>query len=424
LGPLAARDFRLFLVGRLTSFIGTGMLPVALAFAVLARHGTTSEVGYVLGAETLPLVLFLLIGGAAADRLNRRVVMLSADVVRALAQGVLAAWILAGHPPLWGFLVTQAVVGTGNAFFTPAMTGLIPEVAPAGSLQQANVFNSMAEWSGRLFGPAVAGVIVATAGPGWAVGADAFTYFVSAVCLAGLRVGWSGSAATEPFVAQLRTGWRAFRSRTWLWSIVAQFSSYGFFVFAPFFVLGAVVAKQSLGGAAAWGTVLALQGLGSVLASLVMLRVRPRRPLLVAELGLFGFALPLVALAAGAPFVVVASTAFISGASIGLFGPLWDTTMQSQLPPEVLSRASAYDWFGSMVFLPLGFALAGTLARLLGIHGALYLGAGWLVLTTAIVVTLPGVTSLVAVVHPGAGPEPAGPPVGTGVSETTAEFEA
>ena len=399
MGPLASRDFRLFVVGRLTSFIGTGMLPVALAFAVLERHGSTSEVGYVLGAETLPLVLFLLVGGAAADRWNRRVVMLSADVLRALAQGVLAAWILVGHPPLWGFLATQALVGTGSAFFTPAMTGLIPQVAPAESLQQANGLTSMAEWSGRLFGPALAGVIVATAGPGWAVGADAFTYLVSAICLVQLRVGWSGTAATEPFLAQLRTGWRAFRSRTWLWSIVVQFSSYGFFVFAPFFVLGAVVANRSLGGAAGWGTVLALQGLGSVLGSVVMLRVRPRRPLLVAELGMLGFALPLVALAAGASFTVVAATAFVSGASLGVFGPLWDTTMQSQLPPEVLSRASAYDWFGSMVFLPLGFAFAGTLARLLGIDGTLYLGAGWLLLSTVVVVLLPGVTSLVGVGH-------------------------
>jgi MFS family permease len=400
-GPLSSRDFRLFLAGRMTSFVGTGMLPVALAFAVLGRRGSTSEVGYVLGAETLPLVLFLLVGGAAADRLNRRVVMLGADVLRAFAQGVLAAWILLGHPPLWGFLATQALVGTGTAFFTPAMTGLIPQVTPASSLQQANVLNSMAEWSGRLLGPALAGVIVATAGPGWAVGADAVSYLASAVCLAGLRVGWSGTAPTEPFLAQLRTGWRAFRSRRWLWSIVAQFSSYGLFVFAPFFVLGAVVANKSLGGAAGWGTVLALQGLGSVLASVVMLRVRPRRPLMVAELSLFGFALPLLALAARAPLSVVASTAFVSGASIGVFAPLWDTTMQSQLPPAVLSRASAYDWFGSMVFLPLGYAFVGTLARFLGIDGTLYLAASWLVLSTAVVVSLPDVTSLVGAVRSG-----------------------
>jgi hypothetical protein len=186
-----------------------------------------------------------------------------------------------------------------------------------------------------------------------------------------------------------------------LWSIVAQFSSYGLFVFAPFFVLGAVVANKSLGGAAGWGTVLALQGLGSVLASVVMLRVRPRRPLLVAELSLFGFALPLLALAARAPLAVVASTAFVSGASIGVFAPLWDTTMQSQLPPAVLSRASAYDWFGSMVFLPLGYAFVGTLARFLGIDGTLYLAASWLVLSTAVVVSLPDVTSLVGAVRSG-----------------------
>jgi hypothetical protein len=194
-----------------------------------------------------------------------------------------------------------------------------------------------------------------------------------------------------------------------LWAIVAQFSSYGFFVFAPFFVLGAVVANRSLGGAAGWGTVLALQGLGSVLASVVMLRVRPRRPLLVAELSLFGLALPLLALAAHASLAVVAPTAFVSGASIGVFAPLWDTTMQSQLPPAVLSRASAYDWFGSMVFLPLGYAFAGALARLLGVDGTLYLAASWLVLTTAVVVSLPAVTSLVGAVHDAAPDVPASP---------------
>ncbi|HUY21401.1 MAG TPA: MFS transporter [Acidimicrobiales bacterium] len=394
LGPLSARDFRLFLAGRATSFVGTGMLPVALAFAVFARHGPTADVGYVLGAETLPLVLLLLVGGVAADRFNRRMVMLGADLLRAVAQGVLAAWILVGRPPLWGFLATQALVGTGTAFFTPAMTGLIPQVSPAGQLQQANVLNGMAEWSGRLLGPALAGVIVATAGAGWAVAVDAASYLVSAACLAGLRVGWSGTDHGEPFLSQLRTGWQAFSSRTWLWAIVAQFSSYGFFVFAPFFVLGAVVARQSLGGAAAWGTVLALQGLGSVLASLVMLRVRPHRPLLVSELVLITYALPILMLATRAPLAAVAATAFVSGAGFGVFGPLWDTTMQRELPPVVLSRASAYDWFGSMVFLPVGYALTGTMAGVFGVDGSLYLAAGWLLVTIAVVVALPGVTSL------------------------------
>ena len=328
-GVLGERDFRLFWTGRAASFIGTGMLPVALAFAVLARHGSTSDVGYVLGAETLPLVLFLLVGGVAADRLNRRVVMLGADVLRGVAQSVLAAWIIVGRPPLWGFLVLEALVGTGTAFFTPAMTGLIPQVVASARLQQANALNGLAEWSGRLLGPALAGVLVATVGAGWAVGVDAASYLVSAACLAALRVGWSGTEATEPFLSQLRTGWREFRARTWLWAIVSQFSLYGLVVFAPFFVLGAVVADQSLGGAEAWGIILAVQGAGSVLASIVLLRVRPRRPLVVAELAFVTFALPLVALGLRTPTAVVAVAAFLSGIGFGTFGPLWDTTMRA-----------------------------------------------------------------------------------------------
>ncbi|MGH7735594.1 MAG: MFS transporter, partial [Gemmatimonadales bacterium] len=160
-GALSERDFRRYFVGQAASVVGTGMLPVALSFAVLARGGSVGQVGLVLSAETLPLALFLLVGGVVADRLNRRAVMLVSDVLRAAAQAVLAGWLLAGRPPLWGFLVLEALVGLGTAFYTPAMTGLIPEVAVPEHLHQANALNGMARWAGTLLGPAVAGVLVA-----------------------------------------------------------------------------------------------------------------------------------------------------------------------------------------------------------------------------------------------------------------------
>ncbi len=391
---MAERNFRLLFLSRLTSFIGTGMLPVALAFAVFGRGGSTSQVGFVLGAEWAPLAVFLLVGGVLADRLQRRLVMVGSDVLRAAAQGGLAVWILVGHPPLWGFLVCEAVVGTGTAFFTPALTGLIPEVASAERLQDANVFSSMAQWSGFLVGPAIGGIVVASAGAGWAVAADAITYLASALFLIGLRAQWQEGTGDDSFLAQLRTGWDAFRSRTWLWVVVSQFSTYGLFVFPAFFVLGAVVARNSLGGAAAWGAILAAQGAGSVIGNLAMLRIKPKRPLLVAELSMFGWALPLASLAARAPTGVTAGAAFVAGVSFGVFGPLWDTTMQRELPPDVLSRASAYDWFGSFVFLPIGYGLEGTVAALLGVTGALVLGAVWIGVTTVAVLTVPAVRRL------------------------------
>ena len=393
LGVLEERDFRLYFVGQATSFVGTGMLPVALSFAVLGHDGSVRDVGFVLGAETVPLVL-MLAGGVLADRLNRRAVMLVADLVRALAQGGLAAWLLVGHPPLWGFMVLEAAVGTGEAFYIPAMTGLIPEVTSAERLHQANALNGVARWAGLLVGPALAGVLVAAAGPGWAVAVDAASYLVSVACLALLRVGRQNRASSGAFLADLRIGWHAFRSRTWLWVVVAQFSTLGLLVFPTFFVLGAVVSKRSLGGAAAWGAILAAQGAGSVVAGAVMLRVQPRRPLFVAELSMLGWGLALLVLAVRGPVVAVAAGACAAGVAFGVFGPLWDTTMQRQLPPDVLSRASAYDWFGSMVFQPVGYALQGALVAALGVTGTLWLGAAGMAATTLAVLAVPSVTGL------------------------------
>jgi MFS family permease len=396
LGVLSHRDFRLYVIGRAASLIGTGMIPVALSFAILERGGSTSEVGWVLSAEVFPLALFLLVAGVVADRLNRRAVMLSADLLCWAAQGILAGWLLTGHPPLWGFLACEFAVGIGAAFFTPAMTGLIPQVTTPDTLHQANALNGAAQWGGTLVGPAIAGALVATVGSGWAVAADALSYAVSAGCLFGLRVGWAGagSEGEETVLRQLVTGWQAFRSRTWLWSVVSQFCTLGLLAFPPFFVLGAVVARQSLGGAVSWGIILACQGAGATLSAVLMLWVQPPRPMLAGELAMVPWALVLVSLAVRAPMPVIAVAGFLSGVGFGVFGPVWDTTMQRQLPPDVLSRASAYDWFGSMVLLPVGFAIEGWISSWLGIDGALWLGACWLLVTITVVLAVPSVRNM------------------------------
>jgi MFS family permease len=276
------------------------------------------------------------------------------------------------------------------------MTGLIPQVTTPETLHQANALNGAAQWGGTLIGPAIAGALVATVGSGWAVAADAISYAIGAACLAGLRVGWMGADGErdETMVRQLVAGWHAFRSRTWLWSVVAQFCTLGLLVFPPFFVLGAVVAKQSLGGAVSWGIVLAFQGAGATIAAIAMLRIQPRRPMLAGELAMLGWALILAVLALRAPTPVIAAAGFVSGVGFGVFGPVWDTTMQRQLPPEVLSRASAYDWFGSMVLLPIGFAIEGWISSWLGINGSLWLGASWLVVTVVIVLSIPSVRGM------------------------------
>ena len=394
LGLLAERDFRLFFTGYATSLVGAAMVPVALTFAVLQQGRSAEDVGYVLAAETVPLVILLLAGGVIADRLSRRAVMIGSDVARCASELLLAALLLTGSPALWVFMVLAGVIGAGQAFFNPALTGLLPSVVSPARLQQANALRGVAMSTAQIAGPAAAGLIVAAGGAGWAIAIDGATYAVSAVCLARLHLPAQAPPPRESFAAQLRTGWTEFRSRTWLWVIVVQFGLFNLLAYAPFMVLGAVIADRTLGGATAWGLILAAQGGGSIVGGLAVLRARPRRPLVVATLGTFTFAGPLALLALQAPSGAIAAAAAVSGVGLAVFGTLWDTALQQHVPAAVLSRVSAYDWLGSVALVPLGYALAGPLSSAIGITTTMWLAAGWTVAGSAVALAVPSVRHL------------------------------
>jgi MFS family permease len=394
LGVLAERDFRLFFTGYATSLVGAAMVPVALTFAVLQQGRSAEDVGYVLAAETVPLVILLLAGGVIADRLSRRAVMIGSDVARCASELLLAALLLTGSPALWVFMVLAGVIGAGQAFFNPALTGLLPSVVSPARLQQANALRGVASSTAQIVGPAAAGLIVAAGGAGWAIAIDGATYAVSAVCLARLHLPAQAPPPRESFAAQLRTGWTEFRSRTWLWVIVVQFGLFGLLSYAPFVVLGAVIADRTLGGATAWGLILAAQGGGSIVGGLAVLRARPRRPLVVATLGTFTFAGPLALLALRAPAGAIAAAAAVSGVGLAVFGTLWDTALQQHVPAAVLSRVSAYDWLGSVALVPLGYALAGPLSSAIGVTTTMWLAVGWTVAGSAVALAVPSVRHL------------------------------
>jgi Bacterial protein of unknown function (DUF894). len=255
LGVLAERDFRFVFLAGAVSQVGDQMMPVAIAFAVLDLTGSAADLGYVLAAGTAPLVVLLLVGGVFADRFSRRRLMFSADVVRLATDGTLAALLLSGHARLWHLVVLQAVHGAASAFFGPASSGIVPQIVPDDRFQQANALRGMTMSVGGIVGPAIAGALVATAGSGWAVAGNAATFAVSALFLFRVHAPALERAAERPtFLGDLLHGWREFKSRTWLWTIVAQFSLIHLAAIAPFFALGAVIAKRSLGGAGAWGS--------------------------------------------------------------------------------------------------------------------------------------------------------------------------
>lgn len=384
-GPLTERNFRLFFIGQTASQIGSGMAPVAIVFAVLA-HGTASDVGYVLAAGTVPLVILLLVGGVVGDRMSRRKLMLQSDSLRTFAECALGLWVLLGNPPLWGFMALAALMGIGQAFFNPALTGIVPQMLNDEKLQQGNALNGISNSSGGVIGPAIAGVIVAVSSPGWAILIDGLTYLVSVVSLAMIRIDWQASEDSDSFISLLRQGWREFWSRTWLWAIVVE-ASFVNALFASFLVLGPVVAKQSLGGAKSWGAILAAEGLGAVVGGIIMLRVHPRRPLLVATLSALVFPVPLFFVAARSPTIVIALSGFLAGSFITVFAVQWNTTVQREIPSDVLSRVSAYDWFGSLALMPIAMALVGPLSSRIGITTTL-VGSGVLMMALVLSVLL------------------------------------
>lgn len=393
LGALGERPFRLLWFGQTASRLGDGLIPVALAFAVLELRGSARDLGLVLATYVVSEVAFILAGGVWADRLPRRLLMLGCDVVRAWAQLAIAFLVITDSVTLTHFVLTAAVMGAGSAFFRPASTGLVPQAVSAGRLQQANALISLSRSSITVFGPALSGLLVVLVGAGWVFAINAVTYLASAAFLAFLRVAPAARSARQTFARELLEGFAEVRSRSWVAAALACFAVSNTGI-AAYFVLGPVVAEQELGGAAAWGIALTGGAIGGVAGAMLALRFQPRYPLRWS----FGvgvlFGLPLLALIPPVPLLVLAVAGGLSVLSIELGNALWSTTLQERIPEHALSRVSAYDWMVSLVFMPLGYALAGPLAHRIGIDATLALAAGVTIAANVGVLALASVRNL------------------------------
>ncbi len=283
-GAWRSPSFRLLVIGQGVSSVGDGVAPVALSFAVLELTGSVGDLGLVLAARSLPLIVFVLAGGVLADRLPRKVVMMASDLVRAGAQAACAALLLSGVAHVWELAALQALYGAARAFFGPASTGILPELVGAEDLQEANSLMGITENLSSIAGPALGGVVVVAAGAGWGLAFDAGAFVVSAVSLALMRLADVSRPARRSAVAELREGWKAFAGRRWLWTSVAVMPLILVVVFSPLDVLGPEVAKAHLGGAGAWAAISTAMGVGAALGGAIGFRWHPRYPLRAAFL--------------------------------------------------------------------------------------------------------------------------------------------
>ncbi len=398
--PLAVRDYRLLVGGMSVSLLGDGLFLVALAWQVYALSNAPTALASVGIAMTIPTIVCLLIGGAVSDRHDRRLVMLCADAVRALALAALAVLSVGGSLQLWELMAVAVVYGAATAFFDPASDALVPELLPPDSLAQANSLDQLIRpLALRLAGPALGGMLVGAIGVGWAFGLDAASFVVSAATLLAMspaRRVVDPAEATRSVRREVAAGLRYVRSQAWLWAtLVSAAIAYLLFMGPTEVLLPFIVKNRLSDGAGALGLVFAAGGLGSLLCAIVIgQRGLPRRSLTfmyiawtLATLAIAGYGL-----ADRLWGLMAASVAFNALETAGTIA--WSTAKQRLVPARLLGRVSSLDWLISIGLLPVSFAITGPVSAALGVRTTL-IGAGVLgAAVTFAALLVPGVRQM------------------------------
>jgi MFS family permease len=393
LDVLHERNYARYLGSIIVSHIGGGMANVALAFAVL-EFGTPTDLGIVLLAREVPMIAFLLLGGVFADRISRRTILISTDLIKGTAQVVTAVLLFSGEAHVWNVALIQVAFGVANAFSRPVTLGLIKETVSDGRLQEANALAQLSRSTLSIVSPALGALIVALGSPAIAIAIDSVTFFASALLVASMRLAPTIRTVTKSVVGDLREGWREFISRPWVVAIIASFGFFQLTYFPALLVLGPTVAKDHLGGAAGWGVILAVESLGAVVGGLFALRLRVKRPLVWSELMVVPSGFLLAALAFPLPLFAIAGVGFVVGVGFALGETLYVTAFQRNIPEHALSRISSFDWFGSVALNPIGYALIGPIAAAIGTSQTLYIAGALNVLVCVSVLLVPSVRAI------------------------------
>jgi MFS family permease len=369
--PLRNRNFAWYFGSRIVDTLGSMMSSVALAFAVLEITDSATALGQVLAAHTIPMVVFLLYGGVIADRFPRALVMQVSNLSAAASQGVLAFLIITGQAELWMVITLAAVNGLTDGLGFPAMAGMVPQLVPRDQLQSANALLSMSRGGLTIVGPTLSALLVVTVGAGWGLAVNALTWAVSALLLMAVTIPPKPPRTEQTSTFQeLRQGWTLFWGTTWLWVVVVAFAFLNAIHAGAWFTLGPVVAKDTI-GIQEWGFVLSAESFGLLAMTIVLLRFRLRRPLLVGMLGCSLLSLPLLILGISPHVVALVAAAFVAGAGIEVFSMGWNLAMQENIDDHMLSRAYSYDALGSFVAMPVGQLVYGPLGEAFGYRDVL-----------------------------------------------------
>lgn len=397
--------FRWFFAGEMVNAAGTSMAPIALAFAVLAITDSASALGLVIAAWTLPMVAFMLIGGALADRLPRGAVLRGANVVQAVLQGMTAVLVLTDAAEIWHLAALQFLSGTAFAVSYPAFHGMVPVLLPEPERKSAYLLIGQTESLLSILGPALSGVLVATVGPGWAIAVDAGTYLAAAGLLGLMRLPRGARPdRRESVLGDLRAGWSFVRALGWVLPVATCSLIFNAAISGALGVLGPTIAEDTI-GSSGWGIARAAQAAGIFLFAFVLARMTLRRPLRACVVGFTFSAAPMLVLGTWVDTVLLAGAFLVAGAGLATVNLAWSLTVQEKVPEDMLSRVMSVDGFFSFVAMPVGQLVVGPLALAFGLGGVEVGAAVLCVLVGVVGATRPAIAG-VRLEH--AEPEPEG----------------
>jgi MFS family permease len=379
---LRIRDFRVLLIERFLAPASFAFTQVGVSFAVLDLTHSTADLSYVLALQIIPTLLFTLIGGVFADRFRPQRVIVLANGLIAVCEGGLGLLVLTGHADMLRFMALEFGTGTAMALFYPASQALLPKIVPEELLQEANAVSRLAMNSAMMGGAAIAGIVVAAAGPGWALTVCGIGMAVTLPALLTIRATANIRESNPGMIRELREGWVEFRSRTWLWGTVLQYAVVMMCWYGSFSVLGPAVAQAKLGGPSAWGLIMASESVGLILGGIWALRFSPKRPMLFIALVGTVIGAPTLSLAMLWPLWMICAASLILGVAIELMMVQWNLAMATRIPADRLARVSAYDALGTVMAMPLGAVVAGPLAAVVGVSHVQYAAVGVIVLAS------------------------------------------
>jgi MFS family permease len=384
---LAHKYVKRLFIARFISNYGNGLGPIAIAFGVLALpNGSANLLGIALGSTAVCFLLMAPFGGVIADKYGRARMVGLTDMLAGLVLFIQVYFFAIGDVPLLVLILVNGAFGILWGVFWPAFAGVLPSVLPEEALQKGNAINSLVANAGIILGAASAGFLVSGFGAATALAIDAISFFVSGVMIYTFRHVTPRAEITENTVFDdLKHGWQVFRSFRWIVVIVVSFSFIVMCWAAAESVLGPLIALEHFNGPKSWSLVITSESAGLIVGALIALKIKPKFPMRFLMLSSFTITFYIWTMARPQSLVLIAFGAFLFGITLDLWGTLWSTALQRKVPRDSLSRVSSFDAMGSMIFKPVGLAIAAPLSVLFGIDNFLLILAG----ITAVAILLP-----------------------------------